>query len=305
MSVFHSATITILNRDETALSRPQYPGGPIPPKITLESWIKAVVQGADERSLRWKHLLVIGGLLIGLENKHEDFARKQQDVLRPALVQATNLALADLEESDGLGCYTITLVLNHTFPLLADQDRALLDYGRLLPVLTKSAFFSPEGFQSAYFLSIIDLDVVEVEGKKLNWPSHTASFHQLEQLTSRPLMASMGPLSRLIAHAIESTPNTLTIQKLTDDLTSFTRSLLTQWRQNKLSRVDVPEEGQYLEQEALERTVPTLWKVLRSALFATTIVLRGVLGRLLADGMLAADAGKSFHISSEHHVLIL
>lgn len=103
----------------------------------------------------------------------------------------------------------------------------------------------------------------------------------------------MGPLSRLIAHSAESARTPWKIQNLTDDLTSFSRSLLTQWRQNKLSEIDASEELVFLDEEAREQTLPTLWKLLRSALFAVTIVLRGVLGRLLGDGVLAADAGKS------------
>src|SRR5262249_50651787 len=160
------------------------------------------------------------------------------------------------------------------------------DYDHLLPVLTKSTFFSPEGFQSAYFLGMIELDLVEVEGKKLSWPAQSASYHQIDRLASLPLMTSIGPLSRLICHSVEYTPNPWKIQKLVEQLTGFSRSLLTQWRQNKLSSIDVSEESTYLDQDSLEKTVPRLWKVLRSALFTVTTILQGVIGRLLGDRML-------------------
>jgi len=65
--------------------------------------------------------------------------------------------------------------------------------------------------------------------------------------------------------------------------------VLTQWRQNKLSEIDVSEEAEYLASEATEGTLPQLWKLLKSALFGTVIVLRAVVGRILNDPVLAAD----------------
>ena len=75
-----------------------------------------------------------------------------------------------------------------------------------------------------------------------------------------------------------------------DDLASFSRALTTQWRQNKLSGFDPADEAAHLEDEALHRTTPKLWNLLKAALFATTIILRGVLIRTLGDRALASDA---------------
>jgi hypothetical protein len=101
----------------------------------------------------------------------------------------------------------------------------------------------------------------------------------------------MGPLSRLMAHSVENVRDPWLIQTMVDDLASFARALTTQWRQNKLSEIDASEETVYLDDEALRSTLPVLWKLLKAALFATTIVLRGVLGRILSDVILAADGG--------------
>lgn len=107
---------------------------------------------------------------------------------------------------------------------------------------------------------------------------------------NRPLVASMGPLSRLIAHAVENVKNPWIIQTMMDDLASFSRALTTQWRQNKFSDIEPAEEAANLEEEALHKTTPQLWNLLKAALFATTIILRGVFKRTLADRRLAADA---------------
>jgi hypothetical protein len=89
-----------------------------------------------------------------------------------ALVRATNLALVEVRERnevDGLGGQTITLALNHAFGCLADVERAQIDYDLLLPVLIGTAYYSSEGFQSAYFLGGLDLDVQTAQSGKLDW----------------------------------------------------------------------------------------------------------------------------------------
>ncbi|KAF2187268.1 hypothetical protein K469DRAFT_569918 [Zopfia rhizophila CBS 207.26] len=301
ISVFHSAITTLLNfhnalRDHT--SEPRLPVQPvIGGGLSLDEWMRAIVNGADERSQRWKHLIVLGGLLIGIGNQEEQgmdlyWASSMRKRVEGALVRATNLALVEVRErgeADGLGGQTIALVLNHAFGYLADEERAQIDYDRLLPVLIGTAYFSNEGFQSAYFLGGLDLDV-KVKGKKLDWPATSSSFKQVDAIMSRPLVSSMGPLSRLIAHSVESVEDPWLIQAMMDDLASFSRALTTQWRQIKFSEIDPAEESAYLEEEALHKTLPLLWKLLKAALFATTIVLRGVFSRMLGDGALAADA---------------
>lgn len=181
LSVFHSAATTILNyhndvrHHKAAELRPgQTPTGG---GLVLDDWIRAVVAGADERSQRWKHLVVLGGLLIGISSLEEQgmdlyWASSMRKRVEGALVRAVNLALVEVRErseTDGLGGQTIALVLNHSFPCLTDAERDLIDYDLLLPVLIGTAYYSNEGFQSAYFLGGLDLDVKSHRGK-LNWP---------------------------------------------------------------------------------------------------------------------------------------
>ncbi|KAF2015510.1 hypothetical protein BU24DRAFT_450207 [Aaosphaeria arxii CBS 175.79] len=300
ISVFHTAITTILKHHDDVRYRraPELAPGqtPVGGGLSLDEWIRAVVAGADDRSQRWKHLIVLGGLLIGVGNQEEQgmdlyWISGMRKRVEGALVKAANLALIEVRErseADGLGGHTITLTLNHSFGCLSDAERAQLNYDLLLPVLLGTAFFSNEGFQSAYFLGGLDLDV-KMNGGRLVWSAQSTSFRQVEIIMARPLVSSMGPLSRLIAHAVENVKDAWVIQTMMDDLASFSRALTTQWRQNKLSEIDPNEESTYLDEEALQKTVPLLWRLLKAALFATTIILRGVFNRTLGDPVLASD----------------
>lgn len=259
--------------------------------------MRAVVAGADERSQRWKHLVALGGLLVGMGSLQEQgvdlhWVSGVRKRVEGALVRAANLALVEVRErseADGLGGQTIVLVLNHAFGCLSDAERAHLDYDLLLPVLIGTAYFSNEGFQSAYFMGGLNLDI-KMNGAKLDWDARSSSYRQVEAIMARPLVSSMGPLSRIIAHAVENVRDPWVIQTMMDDLASFARALTTQWRQINFSEIDPAEEDMYLGEEALHKTVPLLWRLLKAALFATTITLRGVLIRTLSDKTLAGDA---------------
>ena len=299
MSLFNSAAIAKGKQQEEwrqSQADPRYPGQPpLANSLDCDGWVRAVVKGADERSERWKHLLVIGGLLIGSESRdYIDISRSMSGVLESALVRAANLALEHEGQEQGLGSYCVALVLNHTFPILPDAERVRLDYDRLLPLLVSALFSSPEGMESGYFLGAVDLDVAQVQGKKFNWPSESGSFRRVQRISSRPLVSSMGPLSRLIAHAVENVEHIVLIAGVLNDLLVFSKSLLTQWRQNKLSEIDNAEEFRYLHDETSKTTLPVLWGLLKSALFSTVIVLRGIMGRLLSDGIFSKGSGFHF-----------
>ncbi|KAI4691967.1 uncharacterized protein J4E84_002935 [Alternaria hordeiaustralica] len=302
LSVFHSAVTTIINHHNDVRHNKAAklaPGQtPIGGGLSLDEWIRAIVAGADDRSRRWKHLVVLAGLLIGIGSLEEQgmdlyWASAMRKRVEAALVRAINLALVEVRErseADGLGGQTITLTLNHAFGCIGDVERTQLDYDLLLPVLIGTAYYSNEGFQSAYFLGSLDLDVRTMQSGKLDWSPHSSSYRQVESIMNRPLVSSMGPLSRLIAHAVENVKNPWIIQTMMDDLASFSRALTTQWRQTKFSDIEPSEEAGNLEDDALHRTTPQLWNLLKAALFATTIILRGVFTRTLADRALAADA---------------
>ncbi|KAF2423093.1 hypothetical protein EJ08DRAFT_596398 [Tothia fuscella] len=295
MGVFHSAAHAIIKREEDIANGNIKSYTTFPPQaedgVPREPWLRAVIKGADERSARWKHVMVLGGLLIGFGPVEDEMlSRSMRSTLEHALVQATNLALGEVVHGDELGTHCIALTLNHTFPLLSDYERAQMDYNLILPVLIGSAFFSSEGLQSAYFIGAIDLDIVEFPNKQPNWPAVSPSYQQIERILSRPLITSLGPLSRLIAHAIENVTDSWLVQTMIEDLTSFTKSLVTQWRQSRLAMVDGPLESQAFAEEMLKTTNAGLWKLLKTTLFALVIIMRGAVGRILNDAILASDS---------------
>lgn len=133
MGVFHSATHAIIKREEEIATGKAKPYTTFPPQVDegvpREEWIRAVIKGADERSPRWKHVLVLGGLLIGFgPPEDEQLSRSMRSTLEHALVQATNLALEEVTFADELGAHCAALVLNHSFPLLSDYERTHLHY---------------------------------------------------------------------------------------------------------------------------------------------------------------------------------
>lgn len=180
LSVFHAAVTTLINYHNDVRHRkaPELLPGQTPTGggLPLDDWIRAIVAGADDRSQRWKHLVVLGGLLIGIGGLEEQgmdlyWVSGIRKRVEGALVRAANLALVEVRErseTDGLGGHTIALVLNHSFTCLTDGERAQVDYDLLLPVLLGTAYFSTEGFQSAYFLGGLDLDIT-VQGNRFDW----------------------------------------------------------------------------------------------------------------------------------------
>lgn len=295
MSVFHSAASALVQQERAVNDpRPVIPQGQpqLERTIAKDDWIRSIVKGADERSPRWQHLLVLGGLLLGFgPAENEDLSTSMRGTLEAALLTATNLALEESNETEELGQHSIALVLNHCFPILSDAERGRIQYDLLLPLLMGSAMHSAEGLGSGYFLGTVDVDVHQVSAQKLDWPSVSTSFKQVQTMLTSPLVSALGPLARLIGHAAEQVKDPWLVTSALSDLEDFSRTLHMQWRHNKLSEIDASEEQLFLEDQTLRTTFPGLWKLLRSTLFAIVIILRSVIGRTLGDSALAADDG--------------
>lgn len=183
LQAFRSATSLVLQEEGSARSTE---ATLIRRRIALEPWVRAVIKGADAESPRWRHLLPISGLLLGMERHPiRTFNSGMKGNLCHALVKATNMALEETRETDGLPRHCITLVLNYTFEMLPEaQWRQIihdvfieLDHSEasadgmqaLLPSLMSSAFFGDEGFQSGYFLGAVDADIVRAENNQYTW----------------------------------------------------------------------------------------------------------------------------------------
>ncbi|TGO56275.1 hypothetical protein BCON_0080g00340 [Botryotinia convoluta] len=290
ISVFNTAAITVCkNEVESRNEHPPYDayqprkgGG-----IGSDDWARSVIKGADERSPRWQHLLVIAGVLLGMENGgRHGLSSGLRSTLERALVTAANLALENPMRDGILAAESIVLALNHAFPLLSDGVRAGLNYDTLVMIMVRSVT-ALEGYQDGIFLQYIDADVKQVPGDKFDWSSKSSSFLQLQKQASSPILSSMGPLSRLIAYAIENMSNSLLAIKIREHLLSFSGRLLEGWKRNKLSEIDPSEEAAFLTPETLQITAPVLWQVLKSAMFATVVILQGLMGRTMLDPILS------------------
>ncbi|KAA8652354.1 hypothetical protein EYZ11_008680 [Aspergillus tanneri] len=301
LSIFNTAAIAFV-RSETSDS-PRIPYVK-PKKIEREAWVKAVVSGADDKSPRWRHLLLIGGLLLGFEGQNrQGLPWNVRKKLESALVTAAQLAFEELNPHNEIEGLCVSMVLNYSFELLSDHERTMLNYDRLLPILVHGAFSSREGFEGGYFLGTVDKDIVEGSGKRFQWPQQSHTFCRVAAISSSPLVSALGPLSRLIAHAIENVNDPGLVARSVDHLANFARTLMVQWRQNKLSEVDPAEEAEFLDPESLNNTIPSLWKLLRNCLYSIVIVLRAVLGRVINDHVLAANRSAPFLAMQALHIL--
>lgn len=288
ISVFNTAAITVRKYQIEGHEKPhdayqpRHGGG-----INCDDWAKAVIKGADDRSARWQHLLVIGGVLLGMEGQdRKGLSRGLRTTLEGAIVTASNLALDDPADNGAFSAGPIVLALSHTFPLLSDSVRSRLNYDALVMIMVR-AMTSTDGYQDGYFLEAIDHDVRPLSGNTFEWSSKSPSFLQVQKLASKPLVSSMGPLSRLIAHAVENASNPLRVAEVSEHLLAFSSRIFSLWQQNKLSEIDPSEEATFLSLETLRVTFPALWQVLKTIMFATVVILRAVIGRTLKDKVLA------------------
>lgn len=279
--VFYTATLQIANSQVNERTQ-----------LSQEAWITAVVKGADDQSPRWRHLLLIGGLLLGIDK--QDVSSQLRARLESALVLAVNLAFDEIGVHKPVEGHCVVLVLNYTFELLADHHRAGLDYDKLLPLLVDTAFFSVEGLEHGYWLGLIDSDIRQADARRLRWPGNSKTFSQVKQIQSRLMVSSLGPLARLVAHSIENIKDATLITATLDRVAEFARTLTLSWRQNKFSGIDTQEEAERFDTETLKTTLPVLWQILRVSFFAIVIVLRAALGRLLYDPFLSTNTSAPF-----------
>lgn len=139
MGVFQSAAINILRQeDEAAAARKQTDWkkelaiSNLQRATTLlsrQEWVTAVIKGANDRSPRWKHLLVLGGLLVGFEGQErQGMSRHLRSTVESAFVKAMNLALDDVGMGEDLGAQSIALTLNWNFDLLSPLQRSMMDH---------------------------------------------------------------------------------------------------------------------------------------------------------------------------------
>ena len=289
LGIFNTASIRILEQE----TPPSVQGSHLAREgLAKEDWVKAVVKGADDRSPRWRHLLVLGGLMLGFEGQgRQGLSSALRRTLKSAVVKAANLALEEVEPIDELGCNSIAVVLSHVFELLGDFESSQIDHNLLLPILVRAPYFSKSGLYWGYFLGTMDSDIVQNTSVQFTWSMKSSTYYQVQQMASGPLIASLGSLSRFAAFCVQNVNNVNLLLVMTEDISAFCRSLCIQWRQNKLSEIDIAEELEFLSDETLKTSLPLLWQVLKSTMFATVIILRALLGRVLGEGNMPRKEG--------------
>ncbi|KAL0931725.1 peroxin 8 [Colletotrichum truncatum] len=284
ISIYNSAAIRVRQNEIDNAKNvygPRQGGG-----LGSDAWVRAVVKGADDRSNRWQHLLVLTGILMGMEgNDRQSLSRGLRNTLEEAIVTATNLAL---ERQDGsFASASIVLALNYVFPFLSEFHQSGINCNALLPIAVL-AITGEDGFQDGRFLDDIRKDVKQY-GQIVEWSPNSPSFQLLQSIEGKPLMGGMGPLSKLAGFAVTNATDSAIVLQAQDSLMEFTQKVLQQWQHNPLSGVDAAEETARLEQNTLESTWPALFQVLRKTLYATVAVMQTIVGRSLLDPRMRND----------------
>ncbi|MCJ1287012.1 hypothetical protein MMC26_006359 [Xylographa opegraphella] len=289
LGVFNSASLEKTSQEKTS----QFPARARAREgLGKEAWLKAVVQGADEKSPRWKHMLVIGGLLLSFGNHDcKGHPKSLRKTLESAMVKATNLALQGVKAVEDSSRASIPMTLGYVFDVLGAAAKSRLQHDLLLPILVETMLFSKFGLRWGYFLGIMDVDIVQDVNRKFGWSSNCSSYSQMQYIASGPVFSSFGALARLVAFCISNVKGENLVSKTSEDLVAFSRSLGVQWQQNKLSEVDITEEHLYLNEDSMRKSLRLLWRILKSTLFAVVIMETSLLGRVTGNGVKAPNHG--------------
>ncbi|KAJ4268743.1 hypothetical protein NW762_002811 [Fusarium torreyae] len=286
ISIYNTAAARIHNYEVANLERnePHEGGG-----LRCEEWARAVVKGADDRSRRWQHLLVLTGVLMGMEsNNRQSLSRGMRNTLEEAVVMAANLALESREEDGPVAGASVVMALNFAFPLLSDFHRNLINCNALLPLIVWTVT-AEEGLGHGQFLASINAEIVQSPNHLLAWSPTTPSFRFIQELDRRPTLANMGPLAKLAGFAVQQATDTSAVIAAQDALVAFSSRVLDIWRLNRLSDVDPALEANVLTHETLSSTWPVLWNLLRKLMFGTVAILQAIVSRSLLDPLMLHD----------------
>ncbi len=267
-----------------------------------EAWARAVAEGADGKSPRWRHLLVLVGVLLGLESGgRQALSGSRRAALEQGVVAAANLALAEsTPDAPALSRYAVVMGLNYVFPMLSEHVRAGLNGDALLPAIV-DVLAGPFGFDGGRILDVIAGDPLVTTNAhgQLQWPESSASFQQLhtrETQQAVSIVASAGPLAAMAAFAVEQGATTspeAVLRALDGLLLGLAEALAARWATcGALSRLDLslPETALLGSAATAQTTWPLLWQHLKKILYAVAVVLQAMVGRSLLDRVLASDA---------------
>ncbi|KAH7038182.1 uncharacterized protein B0I36DRAFT_403766 [Microdochium trichocladiopsis] len=277
------------------------PGQPrIGSGVQCEEWARAVAKGADERSSRWQHCLVLTGILMGMESDEKrSLSRSLRSTLEQAVVAAANLALQEPVHTGLLGRGAVVLALSYAFPLLSDHNKASLNGNALLPAAVE-AMVGSEGFHNCDFIQAITNDIKPSQNKW--WQVDSPSVVRLRRTESRPLTQNMGALSRVLVFSVQHAADAQPVLLALDQMLALTTALVQRWRACPLSTIDPAIEVAFFPPPVLSGPVTSLWQLFRRILYTVVAVLQPIIGRTLLDPRLRNDmvaptvASKTLHI---------
>ncbi|KAK6842604.1 peroxin 8 [Apiospora arundinis] len=198
LSVYNTAALHV-QRHEEENAKLTWGQQPVGSGVRCDVWARAVAKGADDRSERWKHLLVLTGTLMGMESEdRRALSRGLRSTLEQAVVTAANLALEDIARRRmahtavaELGSNAVMLSLAFVFPVLSDHHKQMLNCDLVLPAAVR-AMTGPEGFQNGDFLRSISAG--NVAGHETFYRASPSSFAQVQQLEAETAASKYGPL---------------------------------------------------------------------------------------------------------------
>ncbi|KAH6654342.1 hypothetical protein BKA67DRAFT_516683 [Truncatella angustata] len=260
---------------------------PVGSGLRPEAWARAVAKGADERSSRWKHLLVLTGMLLGMESdERRTLSSGLRSTLEQAVVAAANFALEDPPQTQAYGANAVILALTYAFPILSDWNKRSLNCNLVLPAAI-NAMIHVEGFQEGEFLRTISAG--SVAGHEAFYRASPDSFAHVLQVSTQPLVQNMGPLSRVVAFAVEHASMSTVVLHAQDQLLAFSTNLLEKWRLCPFSAIDISAEPVVLSPEIREGPWNVLWQLLKKLMYAVVGSVQPIIGRCLLDAHLRND----------------
>ncbi|KAI2612214.1 peroxin 8 [Hypoxylon fragiforme] len=302
MSIYNTAAIHIRKNE---VDNANAPTGVLPVGSGLRSddWTRAIVKGADSKSNRWLHVLVLAGILMGMEgDDRRSLSRGLRSTLEQAVVTAANLALEDQIQTGVLGRGAVVLALVFTFPIISNSAKSLLNGNVLVPAVVE-AMLGEEGLQQGDYISSITRDITTTGPKQdIIWNVNSISVARLQMLESRPLSQNLGPLALLASFAVQHATDYNSILQAHEQLLGFTAGLLNRWSLCPLSSVDLFAETKLLTEETRRGPLPMLWELLKKTMYAVIATLQPIVGRSLLDPHIRNDriapvvATKTLHI---------
>ncbi|PHH73625.1 hypothetical protein CDD80_3669 [Ophiocordyceps camponoti-rufipedis] len=271
-------------------------------RLGCDEWARAVVKGADDGSPPWRHLLVLTGVLLGMETGDGScLSWRLGRALQQAVVVAANLALRNVGRDGPMAAVSIVTALIFAFPILSDGNRASIDHDALLPIAV-GVITGDEGFCDGRFLAAVGRDTVVNASGLLSWPLNSPSHRLVQELQGRNMMVNMGPLSKLAAFATQHAPTSAVVLRAHEALLRFTGRVLEAWRGNPLSGIDPEDDKGRMSVETQQMTWPLLSGVLRKLMYGSVAVLQAIVSRSLVDRAMMGDdvapgvAARSLHV---------